>query len=340
MSSNPSQPPNPVEDALKTFQLFQPELGALVMKVKSVEVDIDRREKALKTEQENIQQQKAASLEEIQREKLKFEAEMKQREQSLKETMEQHEHKVQWDREAIQLEKKDLEEAQNRAMRITDKQEPITVEVGGEKFRTELHTLANCRESIFPKLVESLARRREENRRDPYIFIDRDGKHFRFILNYLRQGKQVMKCSAMRNPDLHTLNEILYETQFYKIKGLEMLIKRKAVSMSNIRKFEELMSNFVKSQADGKFKYVTTRKLEIENWNLTGVVFDKVKFTHPVTFKNCILESARFSQCRFESIVNFTNVELLKAHFDHCEGFDINKFHLQDTDISEAAVNL
>ena len=277
----------------------------------------------------------------MQLEKKRSEDEMKLKEQKFKETIEQHEHKVQWDREALRIEKANFEEAQNRAIRIADKQEPVTVEVGGEKFRTELHTLANCPGSIFPKLVESISRRREEdsrNKRDPYIFIDRDGKHFRFILNYLRQGKQVMKCSAMRNPDPFTLNEILYDTQFYKIKGLELLIRRKAVSLSHKRKFEDMVAeNYFKP--NDKLTYVTTRKFVLENWNLTGTTFNKVKFAHPVTFINCILESAKFVQCNFESAVNFTNVDLFRAHFDRCEGFDLTRFHLKDTDISEAAKN-
>ena len=55
-------PSSPLNDAVKTFQLFQPELGALVRKVESVELDVKNRENALKTEQEKIHYQKAASL--------------------------------------------------------------------------------------------------------------------------------------------------------------------------------------------------------------------------------------------------------------------------------------
>ncbi len=343
-SAKSARPPSSsVEDALKTFQLFQPEMGALVRRVQSIELDVGNREKSLKTEQENLHYQKVSSLREVQLERDKFEEEMKSEKQKLKEATDQHDHKVQWDREALQREKDNFEEAQNRAIKIAEQQEPVTVEVGGEKFRTELHTLAKCQGSVFPKLVESLTRRREEDgrsKRDPYIFIDRDGKHFRFILNYLRQGKQVMKCSAMRNPDNFTLNEILYDVQFYKIKGLELLIIRKAVSLSNKMKFEDLVKGgYFKPSQDStdKFKYMTSRKSVLENLNLVGMTFEKVKFAHPVTFINCILVSARFIQCNFKSVVNFTNVDVYNARFDNCEGLDYGLSH--DTDISEAIVN-
>ena len=339
MSSQTSAAPPTPESLVKTFQIFQPELGALIKRVQAIELDVERRERQLQQEKDSVVQLKAATLQDLESKKLQFEEDMKLEKQKLKEATEQHDHKVQWDLEALRGQRENFEEAQNRAIRMADLQEPVTVEVGGEKFRTELHTLAKCQGSVFPKLVESLSRRREEerSRRDPYIFIDRDGKHFRFILNYLRQGKQVMKCSAMKNPDLFTLNEILYDVQFYKIRGLELLIRRKAVSLGNKIKFDDLIRGKYFKEDTDKHMYVTTKGFELDNLNLTGILFEKVMFNHPITFKNCILSSAKFAQCNFKSVVNLTNVDLYKARFEHCTGLD---FSLQtfETDISEATI--
>lgn len=49
---------------------------------------------------------------------------------------------------------------------------------------------------------------------DGAFFIDRDGKHFRFILNYLRDGELIVPEGAK------FLKELEAEAKFYQIKGL------------------------------------------------------------------------------------------------------------------------
>ena len=149
----------------------------------------------------------------------------------------------------------------------------------------------------------------------------------------------------MRNPDHFTLNEILYDAQFYQIKGLELLIRKKAVSLSPQAKFSDLVkekyfkTNDVLEDTD---KYVTCQECVLENLNLHSATFENVKFAHPVTFNNCILSSAKFVRCNFTSVISFTNVDLEKTHFDHCRGVshDLStRFHISDTDILEAIVS-
>ena len=49
---------------------------------------------------------------------------------------------------------------------------------------------------------------------DGAFFIDRDGTHFRYILNYLRTGKLTL-------PEDKTLvKELLEEAEFYQIQGM------------------------------------------------------------------------------------------------------------------------
>ena len=53
-----------------------------------------------------------------------------------------------------------------------------------------------------------------ERYKDGAFFIDRDGTHFRFILNYLRNGELIL-------PDGATfLKELEVETKFYLIQGI------------------------------------------------------------------------------------------------------------------------
>ena len=49
---------------------------------------------------------------------------------------------------------------------------------------------------------------------DGAFFIDRDGTHFRFILNYLRNGKLTLPEGVT------ALNELQEEAEFYRIKGM------------------------------------------------------------------------------------------------------------------------
>jgi len=49
---------------------------------------------------------------------------------------------------------------------------------------------------------------------DGSYFIDRDGAHFRYILNYLRTGKLVVP------QDETVREELLNEAEFYKIEGI------------------------------------------------------------------------------------------------------------------------
>ena len=55
--------------------------------------------------------------------------------------------------------------------------------------------------------------KREE---DGTVFIDRDGTHFRYILNYLRDG--VSEGSLPDDPQI--LRELLNEAVYYQITGL------------------------------------------------------------------------------------------------------------------------
>ena len=56
---------------------------------------------------------------------------------------------------------------------------------------------------------------------DGAFFIDRDGKHFRFILNYLRDGELIVPEGAT------FLKELEAEAKFYQIKGLLRELKDK-----------------------------------------------------------------------------------------------------------------
>ena len=90
--------------------------------------------------------------------------------------------------------------------------EIIKLNVGGHYFTTTLGTLRSDPNSM---LLIMVSRRFEQKpQEDGAFFIDRDGRHFRSILNYLR----TMELSF---PEGETaFRELQAEAQFYQIQGI------------------------------------------------------------------------------------------------------------------------
>ena len=62
---------------------------------------------------------------------------------------------------------------------------------------------------------------------DGSYFIDRDGTHFRYILNYLRNGQLIVPKEDM----VRIREELLAEAEFYQVEGIIEQLKVKAISM-------------------------------------------------------------------------------------------------------------
>ena len=62
---------------------------------------------------------------------------------------------------------------------------------------------------------------------DGSYFIDRDGTHFRYILNYLRTGQLIVPTDEMAR----IRDELLAEAEFYQVEGIIEVLKPKVVCM-------------------------------------------------------------------------------------------------------------
>ena len=95
---------------------------------------------------------------------------------------------------------------------------------------------------------------------DGTYFIDRDGTHFRYILNYLRTGELVV-------PDDKTIrHELLIEAKFYQVEGIIKVLTPKLFQDSVILSFDQrqTLSNWCKDATDitnarGKLLYRASR---------------------------------------------------------------------------------
>ena len=95
----------------------------------------------------------------------------------------------------------------------------IQLNVGGHRFTTSLQTLTKDPNSMLAAMFSGMFEMKPSE--DGAFFIDRDGTHFRFILNYLRNGKLTLPEGAT------FLKELADEAEFYQIQGILEELKPK-----------------------------------------------------------------------------------------------------------------
>ena len=89
----------------------------------------------------------------------------------------------------------------------------VKLDVGGQHFTTTVQTLTKipCNSMLAAMFSGKFEMQPSE---DGSFFIDRDGTHFRFILNFLRTGKLTLPEGAT------FIKELEEEAEFYQIQGL------------------------------------------------------------------------------------------------------------------------
>lgn len=97
----------------------------------------------------------------------------------------------------------------------------IKLDVGGNIFTTSILTLTRESDSMLAAMFSG--RHDIISEPDGCVFIDRDGTHFRYVLNYLRDGG-VQMDSLPRNRQL--LKELRKEAVYYQLHGLIQQIEK------------------------------------------------------------------------------------------------------------------
>ena len=93
----------------------------------------------------------------------------------------------------------------------------VKLDVGGQHFTTTVQTLTKDRNSMLAAMFSGKFEMKPSE--DGSFFIDRDGTHFRFILNFLRTGKLTLPEGATFTKELEE------EAEFYQIQGLVDALK-------------------------------------------------------------------------------------------------------------------
>ena len=88
----------------------------------------------------------------------------------------------------------------------------VKLNVGGQYFATSVQTLRKDPNSMLAAMFSGKFDTKPSE--DGSFFIDRDGTHFRFMLNYLRDGELTLPKGAT------FLDELRKEAAFYQIQGM------------------------------------------------------------------------------------------------------------------------
>ncbi|XP_028408907.1 uncharacterized protein LOC114531501 [Dendronephthya gigantea] len=91
----------------------------------------------------------------------------------------------------------------------------VKLNVGGQIFKTSLETLVKDPDSMLAAMFSERFDVKPDEEDGAY-FIDRDGTHFRYILNYLRTGKLIYP-----NENKILANELYIEAEFYQLDGVQ-----------------------------------------------------------------------------------------------------------------------
>eukprot|EP00128_Syssomonas_multiformis_P001941 Colp12_sorted_trinity150504_noHs@9621 len=158
--------------------------------------------------------------EQLEKKEAEFVAAQEKRRKELDEKWTQfEEEKEKWERNTILLKKQDTGER-------------VVVDVGGQRFTTTQGTLT----AVPDSLLEVWFSRRDELKAeaDDSYFIDRDGTHFNYILNYLRT-LSVEQTELPDNPKAR--RELCKEAEFYKLTDLMLHLRstevKRSVSLSH-----------------------------------------------------------------------------------------------------------
>eukprot|EP00347_Sterkiella_histriomuscorum_P015352 403357343 len=219
----------------------------------------------------------------------------------------------------------------------------VRLSVGGVHFETSIDTLISDQNSMLAAMFSG--RHNVQKDEDGRYFIDRDGTHFRYILNYLRDGNTYIPFDNQQ-----LLDELYKEVQFFNLENLLHRLDQerqgggKKISYTKVL---ELINFSTKPlQMPGiKFTNISLRYLNLDRSNLRGCDFQGCQ-AQEVTFNFANLQNCNFNDSNFKNgtfrEANLSRSTFIGANFMHVDfvkavGKDCNflKAKLSNADMRE-----
>ena len=185
-----------VKDVSKTKKELDEKIRVACKNVKEYEAkeeqlrkEKDQLQKKMQREKDQLQQEiqngKDQLQKAMQREKDQLQKEIQKEKDQLQKEKDQLQKDIQNEKDQLQKEKDQL---QNEIQRMSEmnkiRETRIKLDIGGHVYATSIVTVTRDPQSMLAAMFSG--RHPVEKEEDGSYFIDRDGTHFRYILNYLR----------------------------------------------------------------------------------------------------------------------------------------------------------
>ncbi|XP_065914490.1 BTB/POZ domain-containing protein KCTD21-like [Dysidea avara] len=238
------------------------------------------------------------------------------------------------DKQQVDQEKKKWEEEKAKVNNTFLFHGPIIdLNVGGTRYSTSRSTLTKYPESMLGVMFSGRHDLEAMKCSDGSFFIDRDGTHFRLILNYLRDGEEVVRWYPK---SFEALQEIFCEAKYYQLEGLINALKP-LVREVDVVSQNDILLNF--TSGDGSYNtdysggsfdvsYDSMQAISYKVKSMKKLYFSNLKFVYPVSFISCDLTNASFSYCCFESDVVFEDCILDNTTFSIINGLVTNSHNV------------
>ena len=297
--------------------------------LKAVLAGLDERKK-------EITKQESESLQNIEAVRLRSLAEVDRAKASWRETMSAESERLEREKTRIADETGVME----RVHKFQSNR--VRLDVGGMKFTTSLTTLTSDPTSMLAIMFSGrhrLVRDRDDVGKDDVdgvYFIDRDGTHFRHVLNYLRDGGGAKDGGCLPRNE-QALRELLVEAEFYQLTGLQRLIRDAILPVMGFVSQAEInacLADYDRSAckrfvADGSgshtmlwaYRYTKVPvRVEFVRAPTRGLDLREVHFTSDCSFRGAVLRNSDFSYCFFDARVDFSYADLRDCTFWACAG--------------------
>ncbi|XP_009598264.1 FH protein interacting protein FIP2 isoform X1 [Nicotiana tabacum] len=211
----------------------------------------------------------------------------------------------------------------------------VRLNIGGKKFCTTLDTLTQREpDSMLAAMFSGRHTICQESEKG-YIFVDRDGKNFRHILNWLRDGV----IPPLKDSEYA---QLLREAEYYQLLGLVDEVK---AVLSKRKEDEELGTELTRIDI---IKCIQSDRVRFRGINLSGLDLSKldlsfVDFSYAclktVFFSRANLQCAKFRDVDAEASI-FHNATLRECEFTgaNLRGAVLAGANLQSANLQDACL--
>ncbi|KAK2638284.1 hypothetical protein Ddye_026079 [Dipteronia dyeriana] len=196
------------------------------------------------------------------------------------------------------------------AKEVSDSASMVRLNVGGKKFCTTLDTLTHREPDSMLAAMFSGRHTVSRDTEKGYVFVDRDGKNFRHILNWLRDGVVPTLTGSK-------YLELLREAEYYQLLGL---IEKINAVVIKTKEENEVDAELTRTDI---IKCIQSEKVRFRGINLSGLDLSKLDLSFAdfsyaclkgVFFSRAYLQCAKFRDVDGEGSI-FHNATLRECEF-------------------------